>query len=39
MRELFVAELVDLYLASHPQEAGGNVGVDMVRLEVDALRP
>ncbi len=39
IRERFVSELVDLYLSAHPPDAGGGVGVDMVRLEAEAVRP
>jgi trans-aconitate 2-methyltransferase len=37
-RGRFVAALVDAYLARHPAAEDGSVGVDMVRLEVEAVR-
>jgi hypothetical protein len=39
LRELFVSELLDAYLAGHPAEESGAVGVEMVRLEGEAFRP
>jgi trans-aconitate methyltransferase len=38
-REELVVKVVERYLRSHPPAADGMVGVDMVRLEVEALRP
>ncbi len=38
-REELVAQVVDRYLRGHPPDADGTVRVEMVRLEVEALRP
>jgi trans-aconitate 2-methyltransferase len=38
MREAFISEVVERYLASHPMGPGGMVRVRMVRLEVEAVR-
>jgi trans-aconitate methyltransferase len=38
MREAFVSEVVERYLAVHPAGPGGMVRVRMVRLEVEAVR-
>ena len=38
-REVFIAEIVRRYLASHPLDPAGESHVRMVRLEVDATRP
>ena len=37
-REAFIREVVDRYLEGHPPDRDGNVGVAMVRLEVEASR-
>jgi trans-aconitate 2-methyltransferase len=37
-REAFIREASARYMALHPPDAQGNVGVAMVRLEVDAVR-
>lgn len=37
-REAFIAEVVDRFAARHPLDAGGNLMVRMVRLEIDATR-
>jgi trans-aconitate 2-methyltransferase len=37
-REAFIREVVDRYLQEQPADKDGNVGVDMVRLEVEASR-
>lgn len=39
LRETFLSEAVDRYLARHPLTAEGEAVVRMVRLEVEALRP
>lgn len=38
-REEFLAEVVDRYIGIRPADPEGNVHVDMVRLEVEAVRP
>jgi trans-aconitate 2-methyltransferase len=38
-RDEFIAEIVELYTRAHPPDAEGIVGVPMVRLEVEAVRP
>jgi trans-aconitate 2-methyltransferase len=37
-RELFISQLVDGYLQYHPIDGNGIVRVDMIRLEVEALK-
>jgi len=37
-REAFIAEVVERFVARHPLDAGGNLRVRMVRLEIDATR-
>jgi trans-aconitate 2-methyltransferase len=37
LREVFLQEVIDRYLDSHPADANGNVHVKMVRLEVEAV--
>ena len=37
-RERFVREAAERYVKAHPPDTHGNVGVEMVRLEVDAIR-
>lgn len=37
-REAFIREAVDRYLETHPVDGNGNVGVAMVRLEVEAVK-
>ena len=37
-REEFIAAVTRRYLAKHPEDAGGNVHVRMVRLEIDARK-
>jgi trans-aconitate 2-methyltransferase len=39
LREPFMAEAVERYVAGHPVDADGSIHVRMVRLEVEALRP
>jgi trans-aconitate 2-methyltransferase len=39
MREGFVSEIVNRYLANHPVDAEGAVHLSMVRLEVEAYKP
>ena len=38
LREAFVAAVVERYLAAHPVDAQGRTHVEMVRLEVEAVR-
>ena len=37
-REAFIAEVVERFAARHPLDAGGNLMIRMVRLEIDATR-
>lgn len=39
MREAFIGDLVDAYLASHPLDEHGHAHVSMIRLEVEARKP
>ena len=38
MREMFIEEWATQYIAQHPVDSNGNVWVDMVRLEIEAVR-
>ena len=38
-REAFIREAAERYVKDHPPDREGNVAVEMVRLEVDAVRP
>ena len=37
-REAFIGEVVDRFVAKHPDDASGNLTIRMVRLEIDAKR-
>ena len=39
LRETFIAQVVERYVAEHPPDAEGGIHVRMVRLEVEARRP
>jgi trans-aconitate methyltransferase len=39
LRDIFIAEVVDIYLKRQPLDAEGNAHVAMVRLEVEASKP
>jgi trans-aconitate methyltransferase len=39
LREIFIEEVVNRYLVSHPADAHGKVHLAMVRLEVEADKP
>ncbi len=39
LRELFIAQIVERYLKTHPATKEGTVHLDMVRLEVEAKKP
>ena len=38
LKNAFIAEVVDTYVAAHPPDKNGIIGVDMMRLEVEARR-
>jgi hypothetical protein len=37
-REIFISQLADDYLQQHPADENGAVHVNMIRLEVEALK-
>ena len=39
MKEAFIEAILDVYLVKHPPDKEGLVHVDMVRLEVEAVKP
>ncbi len=39
LRESFISEIVSRYLRLHPPDEHGNVHVEMMRLEVEAIKP
>jgi trans-aconitate methyltransferase len=39
MKEVFIEAILDAYLVEHPPDKDGLVHVDMVRLEVEAVKP
>lgn len=39
MKEAFIEAILDAYLVEHPPDKDGLINVDMVRLEVEAVKP
>jgi hypothetical protein len=38
IRERFVSQIVQAYMAAYPPDSAGAIGVPMVRLEVESVR-